>query len=55
MSWQFLDIHNNPSAYLNGTAPANVTGYSHHCNLQRQNCTDLPSPDSFEWYAVLLS
>ena len=50
---QFLDIHSNPSAFLNGSAPLQVSGYSHHCNLQGQNCTDEPSPDSFEWYDAL--
>lgn len=41
------DIYNNPSAYLNGTAPPNVTGYS---NL---NGTVDESPDSFLWYDEL--
>ena len=47
------DIHSNPSQYLNGTAPLNVTGYVHHCNLSGADCTSEPSPDSFQWYDEL--
>jgi phospholipase/lecithinase/hemolysin len=47
------DIYNNPKAYLNGTAPSNVTGFSHVCNLQGKNCTSSNSPDSFEWFDEL--
>lgn len=45
------DIFNNPSQYLNGTSPLNVTGYYHHCDLSGNNCYDLPgaSLDSFLW------
>jgi hypothetical protein len=48
--WQILDIWNNPTQYLNGTAPANVTGFISHCNMDSSVCTQLPSPDSFLWY-----
>ncbi|OCK86026.1 carbohydrate esterase family 16 protein [Lepidopterella palustris CBS 459.81] len=47
------DIWDHPTAYLNGTAPANVTGYINHCNLTGANCTEEPSPDSFMWYDEL--
>ncbi|KAL1606009.1 hypothetical protein SLS59_003133 [Nothophoma quercina] len=48
------DIHSNPSQYLNGTAPLNVTGTSKQCaTISGQNCTVNPSPDSFEWYDAL--
>jgi phospholipase/lecithinase/hemolysin len=50
---QFADIIANPSEYLNGSAPLNTTGFIHHCNLARANCTSLPSPDSFVWYDEL--
>ncbi|PWY65620.1 SGNH hydrolase [Aspergillus sclerotioniger CBS 115572] len=48
-----LDIYNNPTRYLNGSAPANVTGYNHHCDLTGTECYRLPSPDSFLWYDQL--
>lgn len=50
-----LDVYNHPTAYLNGTAPANVTGYQHHCNANDSICTDVApnSPDSFLWYDEL--
>jgi hypothetical protein len=44
---KLTDIYNNPSAYLNGTAPLDVTGY---VNL---NGTANVSPDSFMWYDEL--
>ena len=47
------DIWSNPKAYLNGTAPVNVTGIIKQCNLQGQNCTMAPSPDSYLWYDEL--
>jgi phospholipase/lecithinase/hemolysin len=47
------DIYYNPTKYLNGTAPANVQGVAHLCNLQGQNCTVPTSPDSYEWYDPL--
>jgi phospholipase/lecithinase/hemolysin len=47
------DIWDNPKEYLNGTAPLNVTGIVNHCNLQGQNCTASPSPDSYLWYDEL--
>ncbi|MCJ1308047.1 hypothetical protein MMC25_001697 [Agyrium rufum] len=48
-----LDIYNNPTAYLNGSAPANVTGFNEHCALNGSACTNLPSKDSFLWYDEL--
>jgi phospholipase/lecithinase/hemolysin len=47
------DIYYNPSKYLNGTAPLNVQGVVHLCNLQGANCTTAASPDSYEWYDPL--
>ncbi|KAK4499334.1 hypothetical protein PRZ48_009847 [Zasmidium cellare] len=44
------DIYNNPSAYLNGTAPLNVTGAVHECDASGAACTNSESPDSFMWY-----
>lgn len=48
-----LDIYNNPSQYLNGTAPLDVTGYVHHCNTTGGDCATRPSPDSYMWYDEL--
>ncbi|KAF7198339.1 Acetylesterase [Pseudocercospora fuligena] len=48
------DIYHNPSSYLNGTAPLNVTGYvNSHCNATGQACMPDPNPDSFLWYDAL--
>lgn len=50
------DIFDNPTAYLNGTQPANVTGYEHHCSTSGTNCTLMyngTSSDSFMWYDEL--
>ncbi|KAF2094055.1 GDSL lipase/acylhydrolase family protein [Rhizodiscina lignyota] len=47
------NIHDNPSQYLNGTAPANVTGYINHCNANGTDCMQQPSPDSYEWFDAL--
>lgn len=47
------DIHNNPSQYLNGTAPLNVTGYATECNASGQDCVGLSSPDSYMWFDPL--
>lgn len=47
------DIYYHPENYLNGTAPLNVEGVVHDCNLQGQNCTTAASPDSFVWYDPL--
>ena len=47
------DIINNPTEYLNGTAPLNVTGFSHHCSVTGTNCVASTSPDSFVWYDEL--
>jgi hypothetical protein len=45
-------MYYHPSAYLNGTAPLNVTGY---VNQPAGNGTymNAPSPDSFLWYDEL--
>ncbi|KAK5167204.1 uncharacterized protein LTR77_007935 [Saxophila tyrrhenica] len=48
-----LDIYNNPSDYLNGTAPLNVDGYVNHCNTTGGDCVANDSPDSFLWYDEL--
>ncbi|KAK5947243.1 hypothetical protein PMZ80_001392 [Knufia obscura] len=55
--WQLLsDIYDNPTAYLNGTQPANVTGFEHHCTPDQSECTLMyngTSSDSFMWYDEL--
>ncbi|KAK7748618.1 hypothetical protein SLS53_000639 [Cytospora paraplurivora] len=47
------DIYENPSAYLE--APANVTGYFHHCEAANNSiCANQPnSLDTFLWYDEL--
>ncbi|KAF1843374.1 carbohydrate esterase family 16 protein [Cucurbitaria berberidis CBS 394.84] len=47
------DIYYHPSQYLNGSAPLNVQGVAHPCDLQGKNCSLSPSPDSFLWYDAL--
>lgn len=52
------DIYYNPTQYLNGTAPANVTGYNNHCNIPDNTiCYKAAKTrsdyDSFEWYDPL--
>jgi len=48
------DVYNNPSAYLNGSSPANSTGYFHHCNVNGTNCVNENATlDSFMWYDEL--
>ncbi|KAF2113362.1 hypothetical protein BDV96DRAFT_648327 [Lophiotrema nucula] len=52
------DVYNQPEGYLNGTAPANVTGYINHCDLKGQNCVkqgggDKAVADSYLWYDEL--
>jgi phospholipase/lecithinase/hemolysin len=47
------DIYNNPSQYLNGTAPLNVHGFAHRCNVTGGDCVTSPSPDSFLWWDEL--
>ncbi|KZO96203.1 carbohydrate esterase family 16 protein [Calocera viscosa TUFC12733] len=47
----FTDIYNNPSAFLNGTAPLNVTGYYAHSNSTGGDVYFVnDSPDSFMFY-----
>ena len=46
------DIYNNPTEYLD--APANVTGFYHHCTLNNSICGDVEgSLHSFLWYDEL--
>ncbi|KAF2805663.1 GDSL lipase/acylhydrolase family protein [Mytilinidion resinicola] len=47
------DIWNHPDTYLNGTAPANATGFVQHCDLTGSDCTLDASPDSFLWFDEL--
>lgn len=44
------DIWHNPSNYLNGTAPLNVTGYITQCGSP---CDDPAVRDSYMWYDSL--
>ncbi|KAK4496783.1 hypothetical protein PRZ48_012766 [Zasmidium cellare] len=44
-----VDIYNNPSQYLNGSAPLNVTGFIAQCTSSNP-CAGLTSPDSYMWY-----
>jgi hypothetical protein len=53
LSFQFNDIYNNPEEYLNGTAPANATGFIYHCDDNGANCERNDSPDSFIWFDEL--
>jgi hypothetical protein len=48
-------MYNNPTQYLNGTAPANVTGSQVECTGVYGNlsCQILPSPDSYLWRDML--
>jgi phospholipase/lecithinase/hemolysin len=45
------DIWNNPSTYLNGTAPLNVTGFVTDC--VESECSSKSSWDSYMWYDEL--
>lgn len=47
------EMYEHPEQYLNGTAPANVTGYNRHCNADNTQCVDSDSPDSFLWFDPL--
>ncbi|KAL9079670.1 MAG: hypothetical protein Q9157_001446 [Trypethelium eluteriae] len=47
------DIYYNPSKYLNGSAPLNVTGYSDVCNANGTVCVESSNPDSYLWYNTL--
>lgn len=55
--WRLIsDIYDAPEQYLNGTQPANASGFERHCDLNRQNCVDEyggGSPDSFLWFDEL--
>lgn len=41
-------IYNNPTDYFK--APANVTGYINHCNLDKTECHRMDNPESFMWF-----
>lgn len=43
-------MYNHPAEYLN--APANVTGFVNHCNMDRTECYRLDNPGSFLWFDV---
>ncbi|KAG6864112.1 hypothetical protein C0991_012434 [Blastosporella zonata] len=56
----FTDMYTHPAAYLNGTAPLNVTGAISSCifelNGSTGNCTTVTDPkaqDSYLWYDEL--
>ncbi|KAJ9647254.1 hypothetical protein H2199_002241 [Coniosporium tulheliwenetii] len=55
--WQLMsDIYHNPTEYLNGTQPANVSGWENHCQIDRTGCVleyNGTSSDSFLWYDEL--
>ncbi|KAF9887336.1 hypothetical protein FE257_010331 [Aspergillus nanangensis] len=44
------DIYHHPGEYFHSQAPANVTGYIHHCDAGGQNCIRLENEDSFMWF-----
>ncbi|KAK8109721.1 acetyl esterase [Apiospora kogelbergensis] len=47
-----LDIYNEPEKYLD--APANATGYYHHCDVDNKDCANSQnSLSSFMWYDEL--
>ena len=50
---QFNNMYNNPGAYLNGSAPLNVTSYINQCNINGTACARAASPDSYLWYDAL--
>ncbi|KAK5169906.1 uncharacterized protein LTR77_005884 [Saxophila tyrrhenica] len=56
-TWQLLtEIYTNPTAYLNGSMPAKVSDYEHHCDVSGENCAyeyNHTSPDSFMWWDEL--
>ncbi|PGH13853.1 hypothetical protein AJ79_03421 [Helicocarpus griseus UAMH5409] len=43
-----MHIYNNPTEHL--AAPANVTGYINHCNVDTSECHRLENPESFMWF-----
>lgn len=47
------DIWSHPADYLNGTAPANVTGVINECDVKGSNCKVAESKDSYLWYDEL--
>jgi len=49
----FRNIYYNPSKYLNGSHPLNVTGYDSHSNITGGDTVVSPNPDSFMWYDSL--
>lgn len=53
MNSLMTEIYHHPERYLNGTAPLNVHGVNHLCDVQGNNCTLHESPDSYAWYDPL--
>lgn len=55
--WQLIsDIYDNPTAYLNGSEPANVTGHENQCPPAGGACELMyngTSSDSFLWFDEL--
>lgn len=47
------DMYNNPTRYLNGTAPVNVQSFVNQCDVNGQACVRNASPDSFLWFDEL--
>jgi hypothetical protein len=47
-------MYYNPSAYLNGSAPLNVTSWVNQCaDIDGNICTAKNNPDSYLWYDEL--
>jgi hypothetical protein len=47
------DIFNNPSEFLNGTTPLDVTNPYHQCNITTGTCVNATgSFDSYYWYVI---
>jgi len=47
------DIFYNPTKYLNGTSPPDVTNPYHQCNITTGTCVNsTESFDSFFWYVI---
>lgn len=47
-------MYTNPSNYLNGTAPLNVTTWINQCtDINGTMCSARSSPDSYLWYDEL--
>ena len=46
-------MYHNPSQYLNGTAPLNVTSSNLSCDTTGNVCTDHKNRDAYLWYDEL--